>query len=72
MEPMDTLQRINYHYGRGEIIRIVPDDNGGTAIINYGWVGRGQRPLQESRRFTVNGNRIRFRGMARTIGYATK
>ncbi len=71
-EPMDTLRRINSYYGRGEIIRIVPDDNGGVAVIEYGWVGRGQKPFQESKRFTVNGNRVRFRGVTRKIGYTVK
>jgi hypothetical protein len=69
---MDTLRRINAHHGRGDVVRIVPDDNGGLAVIEYGWVGRGQKPFEETRRFTITGNKIRFRGVVRTIGYTTK
>ena len=72
MEPMDTLQRINTHHGRGNVVRIVPDDNGGIAVIQYGWVGTGQKPSEETRRFTITGNRVRFRGVTRTIGYKSK
>jgi hypothetical protein len=72
MEPLDALQRINTHHGRGEIVRVVPDDNGGTAIIHYGWVGKGQKPFEENRRFTIKGNKIRFRGVTRNIGYSIK
>lgn len=68
MEPLDTLRRINNVYGRGEVVRI----KDGMAVIKYGWVGKGQKPFEETRRFTVTGNRVRFRGVSRTIGYKSK
>lgn len=68
MEPLDTLRRINNVYGRGEVVRI----KDGVAVIQYGWVGKGQKPFEETRRFTVTGNRVRFRGVTRTIGYKSK
>ena len=69
MEPLDTLRRINNSHGRGEIVGITQE---GLAVIQYGWVGKGQKPFEETRKFTVTGNRVRFRGVTRTIGYKSK
>lgn len=69
---LDTLRRINNNYGRGDVVRIARDNNGGVAVIRFGWVGKGQKPFEETRRFSISNNRVRFRGVTRTIGYRSK
>jgi len=69
MEPFDTLQKINNHYGRGDVVLVTMTRTGGHATIEYGWVAAGQPKMEEIRPFTIIGKKIRFRGVTRKIGY---
>lgn len=67
----DTLHRMNT---RGDIRHFVFDANGegGRVAVKYGWVGRGMRPYWEMVPFRIIGNRIRFRGKTRKIGFIAR
>ena len=68
MPILETLQRINSHYGRGDVVATESHNKGtGVAVIHYGWVGKGQTKSVERRRFTIVGNKVRFRGITRVV-----
>jgi len=70
---LNTLRSINWNYGRGEVVDyLVNPDSTGVATIYYGWVPASIKPMREERRFTVIGDRVRFRGVTRKIGYTSK
>jgi hypothetical protein len=70
MDLLNTLQRINTNYGRGDVVSASVNRKNGTgvAVIQYGWVGKGQTKFTEHRLFAVVGNKVRFRGVTRKIG----
>ena len=65
-ELRETLERINWHYGKGELIRIgkrvcvrrIPITHA-TARYDYP-------------KYSLNGTRVTFLGHTRTIGYAPR
>ena len=67
----DTLHRMNT---RGEIRHFSFDANGtgGAVAVAYGWVGRGMKQPMELVPFRIVGDRIRFRGKTRKIGYVAR
>jgi hypothetical protein len=64
---LETLKRINWSYGRGEVVALCLETM--KATIEYGWLPAGVPKLVEHISFRVEGNKVRFRGVTRTIGY---
>jgi hypothetical protein len=69
MDLIGTLQKINSHYGRGDVVSLVFNHGNGTGVatVHYGWVGKGQMKFVENRLFSVKDGRVRFRGVTRKI-----
>jgi hypothetical protein len=70
----DTLDRINNVYGRGTVVAFAfnADGRGGSVVVKYGWVGRGMKSPSEIVDFKIDGNRIKFRGVTRKVGYVSR
>jgi hypothetical protein len=63
----DTLTRMNWHMGRGNLYAFVFDTNrkGGT-------VSRSFQYGSDTRNFSIDGDEIRFLGKTRKIGYKVR
>ena len=70
---LETLQKINRHYGRGQVDGFQLDaDGNGIATISYGWVSVTMEKMIENCKFKFKGgcyDRVTFRGVTRTLGY---
>jgi hypothetical protein len=62
----DTIKRINWQYGRGNVRSINLDKD--TVEVEYGW---GIKNVEHVK-FRIVGNKVRFRGVTRTIGYKNR
>lgn len=60
----ETLNRINWHYGKGDIVSV--DWQNGLVQRIFPYAG------YDFRRFRVINNRVRFLGKVRTIGFAVR
>jgi hypothetical protein len=67
---LETLNKINRHYGRGQVDRFDVDaDGNGVATISYGWVSVTMEKMVENCKFKFKDGRVKFRGVTRTLGY---
>jgi len=60
----DAIQTINWSYGRGDLIGFDPARKTATRRIPVSQ----SAGFWETRRYTVNGNRVRFLGHTRKLG----
>lgn len=60
-ELISTLERINNHYGYGDIKHV--DEKKGIVVISRPFM------LDKVRRFSVEGDFVRFCGQKRSVGY---
>jgi hypothetical protein len=61
-----TLERINRHHGAGSIVDVTYSAAGGTVTV------RKQYGRSTYRYSLLEGNRIRYRGITRTLGYTLR
>jgi len=70
---LETLQKINRHYGRGQVDGFQLDaDGNGIATISYGWVSVTREKMVENCKFKFKGgfyDLVTCRGVKRTLGY---
>ena len=62
----ETIQRMNWQFGRGSVVKVSRKE--GIATVRYGF----GLEITEQVKFTVTGNKVRFRGVTRTIGYKNR